>query len=123
MTFLTDAEITAMRTQIGVTLTDTCVIQAVTNTSDGAGGVTPLWAAVTGGTVACRVDHMPMRGQQEVIAGAEALIADFYLILPYDAPVAANRRVIHNGSTYEIRTIADDGSILLLKKCRIARID
>lgn len=123
MTFLTNAEIASMRAQIAETLTDTCVIQSVSNVSDGAGGETPTWAAVSGGTVACRFDHPQQRNQIARAAGAEGFIAEFHLVLPYDAPVASNRRVIHNGNTYEIRRLADEGSILLMKKCYVSRVE
>lgn len=123
MTFLSADEIASMRADIAATLPGTCVIQGVVEVSDGAGGVTPTWTPVTGGTVACRVDHLDRRGQVETVAEAEGFIAEFHLIVPYTAPVAANRRVIHNGYTYEIRSLSDDGDWLLLKKCRIVRVE
>lgn len=120
MGYLSADEIASMRSDILFTLPGTCVIQGVVEVSDGAGGVTPTWTPVTGGTVSCRHDPQMRRGQIEVIAGAEGAVFDSIFILPYNAPVAVGQRIIHNSLTYQIRDLATDQSWQLCQKVYVA---
>ncbi|SRR5258706_9369379 len=122
--WLTTAELTAMQNVIynGV-LPDTCVIQAPTYTSDGAGGQSASYAPVTGGTVLCRRDPHRLGNTLEVIAGAEAVVYDDIFTLPVTAPIAVDRVIIHNGDTCQIRQISDHPSWILCRRAFTARIE
>ena len=101
--FMTAEEITQLHADFVELMPDTCVIMSVTLVSDGAGGNTPSWAAVTGGTVACRVDPLNLRGSRvQVIAVEEVLTINYQGTFPHDAPLAEDRRVVTDGNTYEI---------------------
>jgi hypothetical protein len=119
MTFLSGDELSWMRGDLATTFPDTCIIQAVTNASDGAGGVTPTWLPVTGGTVACRHDPLP-RGGPQIEGGAEGIVLDSIFVLPYDAPVAVNRRIVHNSLIYQTVVLATDQSWQLCQKVYVA---
>lgn len=119
---ISDAQLARMRAQ--VPLPDTGVIQAMTATPDNAGGWTETWAAVTGGTVLCRLDPITSRSDAVQTAQArEGLQVDWQATFPYDAPLAVNRRVIINGDTYEVTQLSDDHSWRVSRRALVARID
>lgn len=99
---LNSDQLSVMRAQVNLMLPDTAVIKRVTNSSDGAGGFTASWAAVSGGTVLARID--PINSKNEITGdiGREALIVSHQLTLEYDAPILANDRVTINSNTYEV---------------------
>jgi head-tail joining protein len=125
MAWITSQELTDFRNVASNIYPDTCVIQAETDVSDGAGGLDRSWASVTGGTVACRFDPVSglSRGGQQIIGGAEGAIFDYIVSLPNTAPIAMNRRLVHNGNTYEIVGLADDHSWQITRKVFAARIE
>lgn len=118
---LGDAQLAKMRADVARMLPGTAIIQAVSNVSDGSGGFTETWAAVTGGTVACRVDPIRRGVQIEQIAAQEAMEIEYQLTLPYNAPVLQGRRAVIGGTTYEIRSIDEDKSWAVSKRARIVR--
>lgn len=110
-------QIAKMRQQVEDRLPDTCVIHSHTGAKDSAGRPTQTWAAVVGGTVACRVDRM---GQAQILNQVDALREQtevrYQLTVPYDAPIAANYRVVHNSKTYEVLQLDVDHSWNVSKK-------
>ena len=73
-------------------LPGSCVIEAYAPQSDGAGGVTENWTIVPNGTVACRI--LPMNfGQVEVLALQEGVKAEFWFVIPYNAPYTIGNRL------------------------------
>lgn len=118
MAYLSADEIASMRADLLSTLPGTATIQSIVTGSDGAGGQTAGTVYVWG-TVACR--HDPQRaGNRETIAGAEGVVFDSIFILPYDAPVAVNRQIVHNNITYQIRDLATDQTWQLCQKAYVA---
>lgn len=110
-------QLARMRQQVEDRLPDTCVIQTHTGAKDSAGRPTQTWAAVTGGTVACRVDRMTSRQDMSFVdAAREQTEIRYQLTVPYDAPLEANCRVIHDGKTYEILQLDIDHSWNVSKK-------
>lgn len=99
---ITAALLTQMRAQVDLLLPDTGVIQSVSNASDGAGGVTPTWSAVSGGTVVCRIDPIKTRDTIDTITGAETTTIMHQLTMTHDAPLNENNRVVINSKTYEV---------------------
>jgi hypothetical protein len=123
-----------MRVEIANTLPDTGWIDNLTVASDGEGGYSEAWAAVSwtpsrtgapGTTVAYRMDPLDYRGQMESVALAEAVAIQYVLILEWDAPIAAGtvtRFVNKDGRAYNIRMLTPDNSYRLLKRCYLSEI-
>lgn len=106
MTWFDNMDLTAMRADVANMLPGTAVIQAVTRTSDGAGGWSESWAAVAGGTVACRLDPLGRSlSKTEVQLLRESMTIAFQLTVPHDAPVATDCRVVIGGTTYEVLSL------------------
>lgn len=116
--------LTYMRNQLATLLPDTAIIQSLARASDGAGGWTETWAAVTGGTVSARLDPITSRSDAVQTAQArEGLRVDFQLTTEWDAPIAVNRRVVINSDTYEIVQMTDDHSWRVSRRALVARLD
>lgn len=111
MTLISTSDLVWMRAQVAQTLPDTAIIKAVTTVSDGAGGRTPTWAAVTGGTVSCRIDPLGSSAAADaVIASQEAITTHYQLTVPHDAPIAQNNQVEINSDVYEVVSLYEDHS-------------
>jgi len=120
---LTDERLIRMRADAAQLLPGTCVIQAATLTPDGEGGNAETWAAVTGGTVNCRFDAIAARSRTEVEAAAEAIRTYYVVTVPYDAPVAAARRVLFDSANYEIREVHTDDAWPVVRRLRVAMVE
>lgn len=119
---ISDAQLARMRAQ--VPLPDTAVISAMTAVADGAGGWAETWAAVSGGTVAARLDPINSRSTGIVtVPGREGLIVQYQLTTVYDAPLAVNRRVTIGGDVYEIVSLSDAHSWNVSRRALLSRID
>lgn len=122
MSFLTDEELAQMREDVDEgLLSDVCIIQEFTLTSDGAGGNTVAWTAVSGGTVACRFDP-DLDRTQPTLPTAEVLQLRGVFTLPYDAPINATRRIFYDGSAWELRELFAEHSWRVSIKAKVARI-
>lgn len=123
MTWISSAELTVMRAILANTLPDTAVIQSSTLSSDGEGGGTIAWSAVTSGTVACRLDPVSSSAAYDaVVAGKESLRVLRQLTVPHDAPLALNRRVVVGSQTYEVVSLADDNSWRIDRRAILAEV-
>lgn len=123
MSVISGGLLATMRAQVNARLFDTAVIHAVGKVSDGAGAFTETWSAVVGGTVLCRVDPLGQNATgSRVVASREALEVSYRLTLPYDAPIAQNNRVVVNGKTYEVVSLAVDHSMNVSKRAIITEI-
>lgn len=110
-----------MRAQATQLLPDTCTIQSVSRSSDGAGGWSETWSTLA--TVACRLDPLKQQAQPETVAGREALIVPRQLTVPYDAPIDVDRRVVIGSETYEIRELVDDHSWRVCRRAKVVRVE
>lgn len=121
--FLSDDELAQMRADVAQMLPDMCVIQRAVRTIDAAGRGSVNWVAV--GTVACRLDPARYRTQQmDTSGGREALSNLFWLTIAYDSDVLMHdRRVVHNGLVYEVRTLLDDHSWNVGRQAMVVRLD
>lgn len=122
MSWLNEFDLTAARADVANLLPDSCVIQSKTLVSDGAGGNTVTWAAVTGGTVACRLDPLPIRGAIEMVGNQESTVVTYRLSVPYDAPLAEDRRVVSGGNTYEIVQMDIDQTKRVARRAIVSEI-
>jgi hypothetical protein len=122
MTMLTAAQLTSMRSQVETLLPDTGVIQVMVRTSDSAGGWTEAGSAVSGGTVACRLDPLTERELSMVVAAREALGVRYRLTMPHDAPLAADYQVVTDGHTYQVIQLDADHSCNVSRRAIIEEI-
>lgn len=123
MSWISDAELSDMRADVANMLFDTAVIKSQTKTSDNAGGWTTAWTPVSGGTVSCRVD--PISRQSDMVAlnfGKETTVVMYQLTVPYDAPLADDRRVTIGSNTYEIVKLDIDHSKNVSRRAFISEV-
>ncbi len=108
MTWLTSAELAAMRTDIANLLPDTCNLLSLTLTSDGQGGHTEAWGTATA-SVSCRLDAAgrPFEGQ----AGTrQEEFGPWVLSVPQGTSITAQQRVECNGSTFNVTSVDNEKS-------------
>jgi head-tail adaptor len=112
-------EITAMRTELGKLLPDSCIIlTAGSATPNGAGEVSVSWAA--SGTVTCRLD--PIKGREEIAGGAVDPYQRMRLTLPYNAGVTEANRVRIGGVDYNVVGIIFGNSWALDLRAEVERL-
>lgn len=100
---LSDAQLTMMRNQVEQLLPDTCIIEANSPTASGGYWGDDSWSAVSGGTVACRVDPINSASDEISYNLARETISELYqLTVPYDAPLQAHYRVVISSVAYEM---------------------
>jgi head-tail adaptor len=123
--YLSDAQLTIMRGQVARTLPGTAIIQSVVNASDGMGGWSETWTAVTGGTVSCRIDPLSasMSASNNMLAGAEGFKLAYQLTVPYNAPLSVGNRVNVGGTVYEVRELANTHSWNVSIRAMLARVE
>jgi len=92
-------ELASIRRAADRMLPDTCVIQRVTRTPDGAGGSTETWATVA--TMACRVSPAG-QGDEHLFGGRLASVSGYVVTLPAETDVAAVDRIAWGGRTLEV---------------------
>jgi hypothetical protein len=121
--FLSTAELAQMRSDVANMLPDTAIIYAITSTVDGAGGATFGTAAVTGGTVACRVDPNGVGKNRVIVEPArQGLMAEYIITLPYNAPISAGNQVATGGNTYQVVDLVRDHSWNVSRRALANRI-
>jgi hypothetical protein len=120
---LSAAELAAMRSAVSTLLPDTCIISASTFVSDGAGGGTAVWAAVSGGTVSCRVDPLGALEMDALVTKRPTLKVADQLTVPYDAPVNEDYRVSIGSDNYTVLQLDSDHSWNVSIRARIGRLE
>lgn len=112
MSAINARQIARMRSHVtNYLLPGTAVIQSLTTGHDSGGAATETWTAVTGGTVACRLDPVGQSTSAEVELnfGKETLNVLQQLTVPHDAPLNEhNRVVINSDETWEIIQLSVD---------------
>lgn len=115
---LNSKQLSHMRAAAEALMPDTCQLQTVTRTADGAGGWTESWSVSA--TVACRVDAMISRNRSEAQAAREAKIVYYTLTVPWDTTLELDMRVVHGGVTYEVVEAHGDDSWPVTRRARLA---
>jgi head-tail adaptor len=111
----------AMRSAIADLLPDTCVILSITETPDGAGGVTQSWGTLSSG-VSCRLDVKS--GMEQVAGGALVPYKRTMLSVPYDTTITEAHRVVHSGGTYNVIAPPNTGqSWIAVKRVELERVN
>lgn len=121
---ISTAQLTKMRSQVEELLPDTCVIQSSTNALDASGYPTETYTAVSGGTVACRVDPLNLRGGQlAIFSERETTRIMYQFTTEYDAPLLTNYRIVTGGNTYEVIQVDVSHSWNVSKRAIIAEVE
>jgi head-tail adaptor len=97
---LSAEELAAIRGDVLELQPDTCQVQRVTLTPDGAGGQTESWSTVA--TVACRVAPSGQSPQERAIAERVASVSTWTLTLPAETDVRPADRLQVGTRTFEV---------------------
>lgn len=118
---LTTAQLTRMRAVAADLLPDSCTVQSVAETNDGAGGWTEVWSDVA--TVVCRLDPISARSRTEVEAAKEARSTMYRLTVPWDTVVTVEDRVVHETVVYQVAEVHPRRSWEVVLRATIVRFD
>jgi hypothetical protein len=83
-----------------LSLSDTCVVQSRSGSSDSGGGITDTWG--TAGTFACRIDPAGGRAGGNLVGGAINERTTHVVTAPSGSTVTAGERVVVSGGTFEV---------------------
>lgn len=72
--------------------------------------------------VPCRLDISKHYRAEEVF-GQEAVVNDFELHVPFDAPLLADYKIEFKGESYEVRKLLDTNSFVVTKVALVNRVD
>ena len=97
---LSTDDLNTLRNTINQTLTDSATVKRVSRVSDGAGGITETWTQV--GTYACRVAPAGMTRQEALLAEKVRDTNLIRIVMPHDADVTNDDRVMVNGQEYNV---------------------
>lgn len=92
-----------MRATIIASLPDSCQVQSVTFTPDGAGGGSESWSDVA--TVACRLSPTGRSPQERMIADKLQSLTSFTVTLPALTAVSAANRLVIGGRTFRVEGV------------------
>jgi hypothetical protein len=120
MAILTASELSAMRDHLEAHLPDTCEIDSMARTSDGAGGWTEAWTA-RGTAIPCRMAHVITQRFQGVTLSQMREGYTWMLTVAHDQTVALTDRVIHKGLTYQVVQINTSDSELVGTRVELQR--
>ena len=121
---LSTLELNQMRWDTEDYLPDTCTIQTVTLTADGIGGWTEVWAN-TYTSVACRIWIRiggATGGREQVVGDEPTAVTGWTLNVHWDQALDNTMRVVHDGITYEVNVLNDDGTDLLQRRAWLTRM-
>lgn len=107
MSFISEAELADMRKDSTSALPDRCYIYRKTMTSDGAGGVSEVWAATTLEPIP--VELFTSGGAQEYEHVGAAIMQQIYwrAILPIGTDVKPTDRIVTDRVTIELISVTD----------------
>lgn len=120
MNTLTDSELAQIRSDIeSLTMPDTCTVLTLTDTPDGAGGVSQAL-----GTAYANVPfRLDAHKGYEAVQGGEALrpYQEFIGSLPQSYAVTTAHRILHSGVTYNVIAV-NAGSWLGVKRVVLEKL-
>ena len=108
---LTSDELKYIRDSVGELMPDVGYILTVTNTADGAGGVTESLA--TSSAYMCRIDpdvNRILKSGESMAGGGISPFHRFILTLPYDTTINTDNRFKCGTETYNIISVDRDKS-------------
>lgn len=112
--FLSDAELSDMRTDGTSALPSLCYVQRLTNTSDGAGGTTKAYANTTINQIACHVSTVAGgSGPESERTGRIEQEVNWTVLLPYGTDVKATDRIAIEALILEVKAVATPSDEIL----------
>lgn len=120
MSFLTSAELEQIRLDIDEFFTDTCRIERPTVTNTG-GYTSKAWGTAVA-SAKCRFDPDNSNRDVQVIGEREADIAPYVVSLEYNVDIQDGDRLVYNGGTYHITSLAEAHSARFTTRVRCALI-
>lgn len=118
---LTSLELTQARSDVLVTLTDTCTIQRATEATDTYGHTAKTWATAVSGAL-CRFDPFARQDSAGQVAMQEQGRAWYRLTLAWDTDLRDGDRVVYDGDTYEVLQLHDDHSARIVRRAAVAKV-
>lgn len=120
MAYLTSKELDDLRTHYTATLPDTCEVEYVSYSRDGAGRQAESWTS-RGSAIACRKAPAATREQagieeQQLMEGGEWIFS-----LPYSQTVALDDKITHGGQEYRVTRVNTAESERFLRRVRATR--
>lgn len=100
MSVFESGELATLRVEVQETLTDTCAIQRLSQTSDGAGGQADSWATVA--TAACRVRPGGQESQERLMAERVQASSPFVFSFAWDTDLTERDQIVFDGQTYRV---------------------
>jgi len=92
-----------MRATVTESLPDSCTVQQVSFSSDGAGGGSESWSDVT--TVACRLSPTDRSPQERAIADKLQSLTSYTVTLPALTDVKASDRLVIGSRTFRVEGV------------------
>jgi SPP1 family predicted phage head-tail adaptor len=117
---ITSAEVEQMRKEAASYLSGMCTISRDTETGDGQGGTTKVWANLYT-SVPCRLS--PISGAGGDTANQFQVRTTWRMAIPYSIPALAGDRVIYGDHTYTITAIEDDHDNRTLRTLALTRVE
>lgn len=106
-------------------LPDTCRIYPIERVDDNSGGYDeePGDLREYNGSIdiPCRLDPTRQYRDQDIF-DQEITVTDYFLNVPYDAPIYVDDIVLHNTNTYQIKKLSDDQSWRSVKKAYVVSV-
>lgn len=116
---LSAAELTALRATLTSSLPGTVSVSRVTLASDGMGGATETWAAVSTG--AGRVSPA-ISGEDRIVGGENVNEAPWTVTLPAGTNVTVRDRITAGSATYEVVATSGNRSYETCVRCACVEV-
>lgn len=125
MTRLSDRHLAKMRAEVNLLLPGTAIIQSNGGSVNSKGVYVDSWAAVSSGTVACRLDPLSTSQSSDValLQGQERQTTYWQLTVPYNAPLNADNRVVIGSTTYSVVSLYDVPSWNVSTRAIVAEVE
>ena len=125
MTIGFDRHLTRARSRVLDLLPDTCQIKPYVRVIDPAGGFSETFGTPLqyngGSNIPCRLD--PTRQyRSEDLFGQEAIVNDFTLTIPFDAPIEPDHKVFIGTQQYDIRKLSEAHSWNVVKRALVTQV-
>lgn len=120
MGFVSDAELTKMRSAVSAVLTGTCTVKARVMGLDALGAGTIGWTSTA--NVACRLSPITVKNHSS--EGEQFHVhAGWQIVLPHDQAVDSGDRITVGSDDYEVLTVEDATTLKTAKRALVRRVE
>jgi hypothetical protein len=118
---LSTNELAQLRSEAEAYQAQTCTINRITDTEDGAGGWTESSAEVAA-DVACR---LAVRSVGDIDQDRNQVVAvvEYTLTVPHDQDLEPKDQVVIGGETYVVEAVLDEHQWKTAKRCKMTRVE